>query len=232
VIAPRHADGEARVRAAFGPSRFDLVVRDDADRGADVISWIDEVSRRPAPRVALLATRGELERAYRMAWGALVGGTFAPFGGHNVWEPGARGCPVVVGPYHDQVSTAVEAIVREGGGEVASGGIPDLTRTGVVASRRARARWGRGRLVAARSGRRARDRSARGGDCSRACRPGPMSMAGPGAADSWARSSAVGPARAARSRGRAPSFPRRRSTGRRARALLERRPTVLFLAST
>jgi 3-deoxy-D-manno-octulosonic-acid transferase len=128
VIAPRHAEGEARARAAFASGGIDLVVRDEAGRGVDLSAWIDEVSRRRTPRVALLATRGELKGAYGMAWGAVVGGTFAPFGGHNVWEPAARGCPVIVGPHHDRVSAAMEAIVREGGGKIATDGVPDLTR--------------------------------------------------------------------------------------------------------
>ncbi len=149
VIAPRHAEGEARVRGAFGSSGFDLAVRGEGDRAADVISWIDEVSRRPGKRVALLATRGELARAYGAAWGAVVGGTLAPFGGHNVWEPAARGCPVLVGPHHDQIGTAVDAIVRGGGGVTAETEArlleaiaswledPDLERMGAAAARAA-----------------------------------------------------------------------------------------------
>jgi len=149
VIAPRHAEGEARARAVFASSGFELVVRDDATRGEGVISWIDEVSRRPGTRVALLATRGELARAYGAAWGAAVGGTFAPFGGHNVWEPAARGCPVLVGPHHDRIATAMEAIVAEGGGAIAADAVglrdvlaswlrdPDLERTGAAAARAA-----------------------------------------------------------------------------------------------
>jgi 3-deoxy-D-manno-octulosonic-acid transferase len=121
VIAPRHADGEARVRAVFASSGFELAVRDEATRGTDVVSWIDEVSRRPGMRAALLATRGELARAYGAAWGAVIGGTLAPFGGHNVWEPAARACPVLVGPYHAQVATAIDAIVGEGGGRIVTG---------------------------------------------------------------------------------------------------------------
>lgn len=150
VIAPRHPEGEARVRAAFGSSGFDLVIRDDAARNDDVISWIDEVSRRPGPRVALLATRGELAHAYGAAWGAVIGGTLAPFGGHNVWEPAVQGGPVLVGPYYDQIAAAVDAIVQEGGGVVvksAEGPLeaalatwledPDLERTGAAAARAA-----------------------------------------------------------------------------------------------
>ena len=128
VIAPRHPEGEARVRESLAALGFEVALRDEAARQGDVRSWIHETSKRPGKRVALLATRGELARAYGVAWGAVIGGTFAPFGGHNVWEPAARGCPVVVGPYHDNVSAAVDAIVQEGGGGVAMNGKQDLSR--------------------------------------------------------------------------------------------------------
>jgi len=150
VIAPRHPEGEARARAAFESSGFEVAVRDEAARDVDVRSWIDEVSRRPRPRVALLATRGELARAYGAAWGAVIGGTLAPFGGHNVWEPAARGCPVLVGPHHAQVAAAIGAIVAEGGGVVATDAgerlrealsswlrDPELERAGAAAARAA-----------------------------------------------------------------------------------------------
>ena len=150
VIAPRHPEGEARARAAFGSSGFELNVRDEAARDGDVRAWIDEISRRPGSRVALLATRGELARAYGAAWGAVTGGTLAPFGGHNVWEPAARGCPVLVGPHHAQVATAIDAIVAEGGGAVAGDAgerlrevlaswlrDPGLARAGAAAARAA-----------------------------------------------------------------------------------------------
>lgn len=122
VIAPRHPEGVARVRAAFRRTPFQLLARDEGDRAsATVDDWIEGASRRPGPRVALLNTRGELAAAYDGAWGGVVGGTFAPYGGHNVWEPAARGCPVLVGPHHDEIVAAVEAVVRTGGGAVAAG---------------------------------------------------------------------------------------------------------------
>jgi 3-deoxy-D-manno-octulosonic-acid transferase len=120
VIAPRHPEGVARVRAAFRATPFQLLARDEGDRAsATVDDWIEDASRRPGPRVALLNTRGELAAAYDGAWGAVVGGTFAPYGGHNVWEPAARGCPVLVGPHRDEIVAAVEAVARTGGGAVA-----------------------------------------------------------------------------------------------------------------
>lgn len=121
VIAPRHAEGERRTRAAFRGSGFEIVTRDETSRApAGVTAWIEETSRMEGRRVALLATRGELAAAYGCAWGAVIGGTFAPFGGHNVWEAAAAGAPVLVGPHHGEVSTAVEAVLREGGGVIAT----------------------------------------------------------------------------------------------------------------
>ncbi len=129
VIAPRHPEGVARVRAAFRWSGFEVHERTASDPArAPVADWIEELSRRSGPRVGLLATRGELTSAYEGAWGAVVGGTFVSRGGHNVWEPAVRGCPVIVGPSHGEVAAAVEAIVREGGGVVASGGGHHLRR--------------------------------------------------------------------------------------------------------
>ncbi len=117
VVAPRHREGEDRLRDLFGRGRFQLVERGESSRRTSGVGeWIEELSRIPGPRVGLLATRGELAPAYERAWAVLVGGTFAPLGGHNVWEPAGRGCPVIVGRYHEQVRTAVESIVGEGGG--------------------------------------------------------------------------------------------------------------------
>jgi 3-deoxy-D-manno-octulosonic-acid transferase len=129
VVAPRHRKGEQRIRAAFRGSGFQLLVRDEASRrGSGIAEWIDRAASHAGLRVALLATKGELPAAYESAWGAVVGGTFAPYGGHNVWEPAAADCPVIVGPHHGEVSTAVEALLREGAAIVATDGGEHLKR--------------------------------------------------------------------------------------------------------
>jgi 3-deoxy-D-manno-octulosonic-acid transferase len=73
--------------------------------------WIATVRRSAGP--AVLATHGELPAAYLRAAIAVVGGTFAPRGGHNVLEPAARGCAVMVGPYQENVVAGVEALRSE-----------------------------------------------------------------------------------------------------------------------
>jgi 3-deoxy-D-manno-octulosonic-acid transferase len=117
VVAPRHRETEGSVRRELEGAGFEVSVRDETSRtGSTLHAWIDSVAARPGPRAGLLATRGELPEAYAHAWGAVVGGTFAPYGGHNVWEPAARACPVLVGPHHGDVETAVDALRAEGGG--------------------------------------------------------------------------------------------------------------------
>jgi len=48
--------------------------------------------------VLLLDTIGELSVVYSLAWVALIGGSFLPFGGHNPLEPAVFGKPVIFGP--------------------------------------------------------------------------------------------------------------------------------------
>src|SRR5439155_3567689 len=56
---------------------------------------------------------------YGIADAALVGGSFAAYGGHNAAEPAALGVPVVIGPDHATTADAVDALVARRGGRVA-----------------------------------------------------------------------------------------------------------------
>jgi 3-deoxy-D-manno-octulosonic-acid transferase len=119
VLAPRHAGGEARARRALAEAGFALLERGESERGAEPLaSWIARAAAQPGDRAAILATHGELAEAYDHARAAIVGGTFAPFGGHTPLEAASRGCPVVAGPFHDAVARILEAIAHEGGGAV------------------------------------------------------------------------------------------------------------------
>jgi 3-deoxy-D-manno-octulosonic-acid transferase len=62
-----------------------------------------------APEVFLLDSIGELGRSYRLGTLALLGGTFAPKGGHNVLEPLAAGLPVLHGPFVSNISATLAA---------------------------------------------------------------------------------------------------------------------------
>jgi 3-deoxy-D-manno-octulosonic-acid transferase len=142
VVAPRHDEGAVRARRAFAAAGYDVVERGESDRAEPLAAWLARTGSRPGLRVALLATHGELADAYDHARAAIVGGTFAPFGGHTPLEAAARGCPVVVGPHHDAIAAQAAAIAREGGGAIA----PDAASAAALA-----ASWWRDGGFAARS---------------------------------------------------------------------------------
>ncbi|MBI4364437.1 MAG: hypothetical protein HY568_03320 [Candidatus Latescibacteria bacterium] len=115
LVAPRHRAGRDRVRTALGAAGIAFETRFEPERSReDLAAWVARFASAAPPRVGILGTQGELPSAYELARVALVGGTFAPFGGHNVLEPAARGCPVVVGPHTDSIEAGVAALGWEG----------------------------------------------------------------------------------------------------------------------
>jgi len=92
----------------YSAKAFELVVAvDDPERFELVAGLLSTTSLRfvrrshleqKAADVLLLDSFGELARTYAHATAAFVGGTLAPFGGHNPIEPAAAGIPVCFGP--------------------------------------------------------------------------------------------------------------------------------------
>jgi 3-deoxy-D-manno-octulosonic-acid transferase len=114
IVAPRHRVGLERLVAAFERAGVPVSLRREEERRAGGLpEWIAGLSAAGPPSVGILATQGELPMAYESAAVAVVGGTFAPYGGHNVMEPAARGCPVVVGPHATEIRDSVESLARE-----------------------------------------------------------------------------------------------------------------------
>lgn len=99
VLAPRQ------------PDDFDAAARLAREAGLAVQrrSELDGTPPVQGADVLLLDTVGELAGAYALADAALLGGTFAPKGGHNVLEPLRAGTPVVVGPSVENIRETVEA---------------------------------------------------------------------------------------------------------------------------
>jgi len=93
LIVPRH------------PQRFDEVEQLLTSRGWQVSrrsSWTDAPPAADvgaAPTVWLGDSMGEMALYYGLSDAALLGGSFAPFGGQNLIEATACGCPVVMGPH-------------------------------------------------------------------------------------------------------------------------------------
>lgn len=81
------------------------------------VPWVLR-SQGGAPRdpgtVLLVDTMGELESLFGLAAVVFLGGSLAPVGGHNVLEPAAAGCPVLVGPYLESCRWEAD-LLREAG---------------------------------------------------------------------------------------------------------------------
>lgn len=105
-LAPRHLDRLVSIetmlqRLGLSPVRRSRI----APAGR---AWSD------GRDVLVLDTIGELADCYTMATVTIMGGTFAPVGGHNLLEPAAAGCPILIGPHVDQWSAVAEELVAAG----------------------------------------------------------------------------------------------------------------------
>ncbi len=87
VLVPRH------------PQRFDEVARLLATRRLEFCRRSGAAPPGPQTRVWLGDSMGEMAAYYALADLALIGGSWLPFGGQNLIEAAACGCPVLMGPH-------------------------------------------------------------------------------------------------------------------------------------
>jgi 3-deoxy-D-manno-octulosonic-acid transferase len=102
VMVPRH------------PQRFDEVAQLIVGRGLKLQRRSDESPVSADTRVLLGDSLGELGAYYRSCELALVGGSLLPFGGQNLLEACARGCPVLIGPHTFNFSAAADGAIAAG----------------------------------------------------------------------------------------------------------------------
>ena len=102
VIAPRHL------------SRVNVIV--EKLKKAGIKCTLRTTSNNGDWDVMLLDTIGELLDFYAISEIAFVGGTLAPYGGHNLIEPALFGIPVLFGPYVSNVLDIADGLIRNGGG--------------------------------------------------------------------------------------------------------------------
>jgi 3-deoxy-D-manno-octulosonic-acid transferase len=67
--------------------------------------------------VLILDTIGELVGCYPMAEVVFIGGSLAPFGGHNPIEPAAASVPVLFGPHMEDFSEIAAELIHCGGAQ-------------------------------------------------------------------------------------------------------------------
>ncbi len=98
LIAPRHPERFAEVEALIRQGGFTPGKRSEMDiEGRDVV---------------LLDSIGELMALYAVADICIVGGSFVPVGGHNLFEPACWGRPIITGPHMENFPLAEEFFVR------------------------------------------------------------------------------------------------------------------------
>jgi len=100
LLVPRH------------PQRFDRVADLVPGFGLAVVrrsEWAAHPPQQAAQADVWLGdSLGEMPLYYGLADAALLGGSFAPLGGHNLIEAAACGCPLVMGPYTFNFARAAE----------------------------------------------------------------------------------------------------------------------------
>ena len=102
ILAPRH------------PRRADEVARLLAARGLPFARRSQGAAPGPGDRVYLADTLGEMAHWYGMAGATVIGGSFAPKGGHTPWEPARQGSAILHGPSVHNFSGPFAALDRAG----------------------------------------------------------------------------------------------------------------------
>ncbi|MCX8035798.1 MAG: 3-deoxy-D-manno-octulosonic acid transferase [Candidatus Sumerlaeia bacterium] len=102
IVAPRHVNRADSIVPIFSAAGLSLSrVSNSAGGRADVV---------------LLDVMGELAHAYSLATLAVVCGSFAPIGGHNLLEPAIYGVPVLYGPHMEKQPELLRLFRQSGGG--------------------------------------------------------------------------------------------------------------------
>lgn len=102
VLVPRH------------PQRFDEVAALARDRGLSMQRRSEHAAVRAGTRVWLGDSLGEMFAYYAMADCALIGGSLLPYGGQNLIEACAVGCPALLGPHTENFKQAAEDAISRG----------------------------------------------------------------------------------------------------------------------
>lgn len=102
ILVPRH------------PQRFEEVATMLQRRHIPFVRRSENRPVQPSMSVLLGDSMGELQSWYRVADVALIGGSLLPFGGQNLIEATAAGCPVLVGPHTYNFSEVAQQAVACG----------------------------------------------------------------------------------------------------------------------
>ncbi len=102
VLVPRH------------PQRFDEVAALAKNAGLSLQRRSGSEAVQASTRVWLGDSLGEMFAYYQAADCALIGGSLLPYGGQNLIEACAVGCPVILGPHTENFKQAAEDAIAQG----------------------------------------------------------------------------------------------------------------------
>jgi 3-deoxy-D-manno-octulosonic-acid transferase len=102
VLVPRH------------PQRFDEVAALAKNGGLSLQRRSGGEAVQVSTRVWLGDSLGEMFAYYQAADCALIGGSLLPYGGQNLIEACAVGCPVILGPHTENFKQAAEDAIAQG----------------------------------------------------------------------------------------------------------------------
>ncbi len=111
-LVPRHPQRFDAAAQVLEDSELTYVRRSEILRAGDCSASAVKAAR--DAMVILGDTVGEMVRHYASSQVAIVAGSFAPFGGHNLIEACAVGVPVIVGPHTQNFEQAVNDAIHEG----------------------------------------------------------------------------------------------------------------------
>ena len=103
ILAPRHPQRRDEIEALLVASGQSFATRSRSDRSG------------PDTAVYLADTLGEMGHWYAMAGATIIGGSFAPKGGHTPWEPARQGSAILHGPEVANFAAPFAALDRAGG---------------------------------------------------------------------------------------------------------------------
>jgi 3-deoxy-D-manno-octulosonic-acid transferase len=102
VLVPRH------------PQRFDTVAELALDIGFELQRRSENLPVKNTTQLWLGDSLGEMFAYYAAADCALIGGSLLPYGGQNLIEACAVGCPVLVGPHTENFKQVAKEAVAQG----------------------------------------------------------------------------------------------------------------------
>ncbi len=128
ILAPRHPERFDEVAEILRQSSLPFGRRTEFDGNAT----------ESPPAILLLDTIGELRVVYSLATVAVIGGSFLPFGGHNLLEPAALGKAIVFGPEMTNFKEMARIFLHEQAARQATPGTLALALTELLQNPRAR----------------------------------------------------------------------------------------------